>query len=81
MTAIVSMAGAAITVTLEVVVLVVSAIWMVGKIQAVTVRLSTEIGHLADSVKTLHQDMTSIHADVSDIKSRIAVLESNTKRK
>ena len=76
MTAIVSTLAAACMVTLEVIVLIISAVWMVGKIQATTARLSTEIGHLADSVKVLHEDMTSIHDDVSDIQSRVAVLES-----
>lgn len=76
MTAVVSTLAAASMVTLEVIVLVVSAVWVVGKIQATTATLSSEIGHLSDSVRDLHEDLTNVHNDLSEIQTKVAVLES-----
>lgn len=68
--------AAIVTIGVEVMALVSGAVWVVQKVQLTTATLTAEISHLATAVDKLHLTTTEMHDDVSDIQSRVAVLEA-----
>ena len=68
--------AAVLTISLEVMALIGSAVWVVSKIQATTLKLTSEISHLSDTVRGLHEDISRLYDDLGKMQTKIAVIEN-----
>lgn len=72
---------ALVTVVINLIVLIVSAVWVVGRIQGSTDKLGLTINHLSQSIDRLNSWLNDVDGTVVKHGERLASLEARSKMK